>query len=140
VRRDGELKMPPKETLDEKEVAALTRWVEIGMPWPEAKATVEAAHEDLVEREFTPAERAFWSFQPLQDPAPPQFASSDANAAWPSNDLDRFILAELEKNGLSPAPRADLRTLIRRATFDLTGLPPTPDEVAAFLADGSTDA
>jgi cytochrome c553 len=150
VRREGARKMPPSQPLAPEEVAALTRWVELGMPWPDAKPDVgeitdakdgkdaahEGAREKLVERDFTPAERAFWSFQPIADPAPPAVHDE----AWPSNDLDRFVLAELEARGLSPAPRADRRTLIRRATFDLTGLPPTPEEVAAFETDGASDA
>jgi hypothetical protein len=145
VRREGARKMPPSQPLAPEEVAALTRWVELGMPWPDAKlehgnekAGTESAGsgEKLVERDFTAAERAFWSFQPIADPAPPAVRDE----SWPTSDLDRFVLTELEARGLSPAPRADRRTLIRRATFDLTGLPPTPEEVAAFEADRSTDA
>jgi len=151
VRREGARKMPPSQPLAPEEVAALTRWVELGMPWPDAKpehvgekgemgeksGTASAGSgEMLVERDFTAAERAFWSFQPIADPVPPPVV----DVAWPTSDLDRFVLAELEARGLSPAPRADRRTLIRRATFDLTGLPPTPEEVAAFEADRSTDS
>ena len=152
IRRDGERKMPPSkdEALDAKQVAALVRWVELGLPWPDAKPVAAAADANpagakagdappqLVERTITAAERAFWSFQPVADPPPPDVAEADR--AWPENDLDRFVLAGLEARGLAPAPRADKRTLIRRATFDLIGLPPTPDEVAAFLADDSPDA
>jgi len=151
VRREGARKMPPSQPLAPEEVAALTRWVELGMPWPDAKpehvgekgemgeksGTASAGSgEMLVERDFTAAERAFWSFQPIADPVPLPVV----DVAWPTSDLDRFVLAELEARGLSPAPRADRRTLIRRATFDLTGLPPTPEEVAAFEADRSTDS
>ena len=151
VRREGARKMPPSQPLAPEEVVALTRWVELGMPWPDAKpehvgekgemgeksGTASAGSgEMLVERDFTAAERAFWSFQPIADPVPPPVV----DVAWPTSDLDRFVLAELEARGLSPAPRADRRTLIRRATFDLTGLPPTPEEVAAFEADRSTDS
>lgn len=80
--------------------------------------------------------RMHWAFQPLRLNAPPVVK----NAAWPINDLDRHILAGLEKNGLRPAPPADAATLIRRVTFDLTGLPPTPEDVAAFVADTSEKA
>jgi mono/diheme cytochrome c family protein len=135
IRRDGERKMPPSQddALDEKQVGAIVRWVELGLPWPDAKPSEAAAR---AERPITAAERAFWSFQPVADPAPPPVADE----SWPQNDLDRFVLAGLERIGLVPAPRADKRTLIRRATFDLIGLPPTPDEVAAFLADETPDA
>jgi hypothetical protein len=78
----------------------------------------------------------FWSFQPVREPATPVVP----NSAWPLTPLDRFILARLEASGLTPAPSADRRTLIRRMTFDLTGLPPTPEEVEAFLADSRPDA
>jgi hypothetical protein len=86
----------------------------------------------------TPAEAAksHWAFLPVTNPPAPQVK----NPAWARNDIDRFILATLEAKGLSPAPPADKVALLRRATFDLTGLPPTPEEVDAFLADSSADA
>jgi hypothetical protein len=77
--------------------------------------------------------KAHWAFQPLSEAMPPAVK----NTAWPKNDLDRFILAELEKNGHAPAPEADPATLIRRVTLDLTGLLPTPEEVTAFVSDMS---
>ena len=77
---------------------------------------------------FTAAHLAHWAFQPLKKPAVPAVK----HTAWPRNDLDRFILAKLESAGLAPAPRADSGTLLRRLTFDLTGLPPTPKALAAF--------
>jgi len=84
----------------------------------------------------TAEERGFWSFQPVADVAPPTVRAAN----WPAGAIDRFILARLEAESLAPTEPADKRSLIRRATFDLTGLPPTPDEVAAFLADGSPAA
>src|SRR5262249_55518309 len=81
--------------------------------------------------------RDHWAFQPVKrDLAPPAVK----NAAWPSNAVDRFVLAEIEKHNLTPAAAADRRTLLRRITFDLTGLPPTPEEMDAFLADRAADA
>lgn len=80
--------------------------------------------------------RAHWAFQPLSKAAPPVVK----NTAWTKNDVDHFILAKLEQNGLQPAPAADAATLIRRITFDLTGLPPTPEEVEAFIAESSDKA
>ncbi|HEX5270698.1 MAG TPA: DUF1549 domain-containing protein, partial [Gemmataceae bacterium] len=77
-----------------------------------------------------------WAFRPVRRPAVPAVK----NAAWPRTSIDRFVLARLEEKGLTPSPEADRRTLIRRATFDLTGLPPTPEEVAAFEADPAPDA
>src|SRR5947207_6688704 len=85
---------------------------------------------------ITPAQRAFWSFQPLKKSGLPEVK----NAAWAKTPIDRFILAKLEAQGLAPGKPADKRSLIRRATFDLTGLPPTPEDVDAFVADGSPDA
>src|SRR3712207_635592 len=78
----------------------------------------------------------WWSFQPVRDPAAPPVG----NTARAQNEIDRFVRARLEANGMTPPPQADRRTLIRRATFDLTGLPPTPEEVDAFLNDPSPDA
>ena len=80
--------------------------------------------------------RAFWSFKPITNPKSPKVAQGD----WVKNTIDAFVLARLEQQGLAPAPRADKRTLLRRVTFDLTGLPPTPEEIKAFLADESPDA
>jgi cytochrome c553 len=85
---------------------------------------------------FTAEQKAFWAFQPVKDVAPPAVKAAD----WPTSPIDRFILAALEQKSLSPAPRADRRTLLRRVTVDLTGLPPTPQEMDAFLADNSADA
>ncbi len=82
------------------------------------------------------AARQFWSFQPVRKPNAPVVK----DGAWPKTDIDRFILARLEAEQLKPAGLADKRTLIRRATFDLTGLPPTPEEFDAFLADDSPTA
>src|SRR6185312_2642338 len=80
--------------------------------------------------------RSHWAFQPPKEPAIPEVKNKD----WPRTSVDRFILAKLEEKGLRPAPVADKRTLIRRATLDLTGLPPTADEVEAFLKDKSSEA
>ena len=85
--------------------------------------------------EFSEA-RKFWSFQPVKKHAPPAVVDS----SWARTDVDRFILAKLEEKGLKPVAPADKRTLIRRATFDLIGLPPTPEEIEAFLNDNSSDA
>ena len=88
------------------------------------------------EKAITPEQRAFWSFQPLASHTPPPVS----NTAWPRTDIDRFILARLEKEGLSPVAPASRLALLRRATLDLTGLPPTPEEVDAFLNDDSPEA
>src|SRR5512132_3026494 len=82
------------------------------------------------------ADSNWWSFRPPRDSAPPAVR----NESWPRSPIDQFILSPLEAKGLTPAPPADRRTLLRRVTFDLTGLPPTPEETATFLADESPDA
>ena len=83
-----------------------------------------------------PEQRAFWSFQPIHAPPVPAVA----HASWPKTNIDRFVLARLEKDGLSPVRAADKLTLIRRATLDLIGLPPTPEEIDAFEKDAAPDA
>ncbi|HEY7308187.1 MAG TPA: DUF1553 domain-containing protein [Gemmataceae bacterium] len=129
VKREGP-KMPPKEALKPEEVAALTEWVKRGAVWPKGEQTSSA------ERDPQHARRTHWAFRPVGDPPPPVVRDND----WPRNAVDRFILAAMEKRGLRPVAPADRRTLIRRATFDLIGLPPTPEEIDAFLADDSPDA
>jgi cytochrome c553 len=127
IRQDGPTKMPPKGKLPPAAIAALTEWVKMGAPWPPAPAPRTDA---------SVATSTHWAFQPVKSPPPPIVRDTP----WPLTPIDRFILARLEQNGLTPSPPADRRTLIRRVTFDLLGLPPTPDEVAAFEADTSPDA
>jgi hypothetical protein len=123
LHTEGNLKMPPGNKLSEAETALLAEWVKMGAPWG---ARAGAA----------PATERFWSFAPPKQFAPPHVN----NPGWVKTPIDAFILAALEAKGLAPARPADKRTLIRRATFDLTGLPPTPDEVRDFLTDRSPDA
>ncbi|MDQ1471827.1 MAG: hypothetical protein QOJ99_3307 [Bryobacterales bacterium] len=133
------IKMPPNGKLNEGDIALLTSWIKAGAIWPETPAVSEkAAAESGKQAEYsiTSEQRKFWSFQPVRKPALPEVK----NSAWVRNDIDRFILAKLEEKGLKPVRPADRRTLIRRATFDLTGLPPTPDEIETFLKDQSPDA
>jgi hypothetical protein len=123
--------------LSSGEIDALAEWIAAGAEWPvaaagAAPAPLATAREYVISDE----QRAFWSFQPLARPAVP--AVSDAS--WSKTDIDRFVLARLEREGLRPVRSAERRDLIRRATLDLTGLLPTPEEVGAFEADQAPDA
>ena len=136
IRYVDEPKMPPKAKLNDREIATLTKWVALGLPWPDARVTTPAPIATGTGFQITDEQRRFWAFQPLKDVPPPPVKDS----SWPRSALDRFILASLEGKGLKPAQPADKRTLIRRATFDLTGLPSTPAEVESFVTDSSPDA
>src|SRR5260370_5099159 len=137
VGYDEFLKMPPTAKLKEEEIADLRAWVKMGAIGPGAATTAAPAQPlRAPSREFTEAEKSFWAFQPVKDPAAP----SVRNQGWVQTPLDRFVLAKLEEKGLKPAAPADKITLLRRATFDLTGLPPTENETRAFLDDQSKDA
>ncbi len=136
LRHDGELQMPPRTKLPPREIADLTTWVRLGAPWPGSRAAVVSKAAGDAPAAITPEQRSFWAFQPPRRPALPTVR----DAGWVRSPVDAFVLAGLETKGLTPAPAADRRTLIRRATFDLTGLPPTPAEVDAFLADCSPAA
>jgi len=125
------LQMPPDGKLTAAEIRDLEEWVRIGAPDPRHSATKIPRRTIDVEKA-----RDFWSFQPVTDPVPPVVRE----AAWPKNDVDRFVLAALERQGLKPVRMADRRTLIRRATYDLTGLPPAPQDIDAFIADDSSQA
>jgi hypothetical protein len=128
VKRDGDLQMPPVAPLKPAEVEALAQWVELGLPWPEKSALIRA--ED--------AWRSHWAFQKVvQSPLP---AAAAEHAFWQQTSVDPFILEKQLAAGLSPSPPADRRTLLRRASFDLTGLPPSFEEVTAFEQDVSADA
>lgn len=124
--------MPPKSKLNDTAITILEKWIRNGALWP-----VEAQRLTSIRSgPITADERRFWSFEPVKATPPPEVQ----DGAWPRNDIDRFILRRLEDKKLKPATDADRRTLIRRVTFDLTGLPPTAEEVAAFLADDSPEA
>ncbi|HEX6885930.1 MAG TPA: DUF1553 domain-containing protein [Planctomycetota bacterium] len=127
---DPELEMPPEGKLPERAIAVLEEWVRRGAPDPrgEAGAAPKAA-------ESTP-EAPHWAFQPMADPLPPPVR----DAGWVRNEIDRFVLARLEAEGLAPAPEADRRTLLRRATYDLLGLPATHAELERFASDPAPDA
>jgi len=126
VRHAGETTMPPGGKLTAAQIAALAKWVEGGAAWP-AEATAAPARTPGI----TAEDRRHWAFQPVADPPAPAVR----DAAWPRTDIDRFVMAKLDAAGLKPVPDADRRTLLRRVAFDLTGLPPTPEEIRAFLAD-----
>src|SRR5262249_18284375 len=123
-------KMPPKTKLPAADVDVLTQWVKMGAPWPADAAKTRP--KGIITAEG----RAFWAYQPVRD----HNVSAVKNAEWARTSVDRFVLARLEAKKLSPSPEADRRTLIRRLTFDLTGLPPTPAEVEAFVSDKSPDS
>lgn len=139
VGYDGSVQMPPRGKLAKDEISALTDWVKQGAPWPEPRPDVAirtARPATPAGSKITAKDRDFWSFRPVRDTTPPKVNDGD----WPRSGIDRFILAKLEANGLEPSPQADKRTLIRRVTFDLTGLPPSPEEIDAFLQDESSEA
>jgi hypothetical protein len=120
----------PKEgrPLSDEQLALLRRWIAEGARWP----------DQIVLRERSRADKTWWSLQPLGRIPPP--APEGIPEAWTSNPIDRFVYAKLRAKRLQPSPPADRRALLRRVTYDLTGLPPTPEDVEAFVADRSPDA
>lgn len=127
IRGEGDLQMPPDESLAAEAVAAFEQWIQWRLPWPDEIAG-QPGHVS--------AWQTHWAFQPIADPPLPPVRDPH----WPRGELDHFILARLEQVGLAPSPPADRRTLIRRMYFDMLGLPPPPDEVQALLADPRPDA
>jgi hypothetical protein len=129
IKRTGKLKMPPDAALAPEVVADFETWIKMGAPDPRAEVLPPAPYN------FEEA-RKFWSFQPVKDPAPPKVG----DPAWSKTEIDRFIKSKLDQKKLAPVGLASRRALLRRATFDLTGLPPTPEEMSGFLADASPKA
>ena len=130
--RYEDLEMPPKGKLPAAEIVELTAWVKRGAPFP-ADATLPHRNEKGID--FAAA-REFWSFRPVERQPDPATKKS----TWPGKRIDRFVLAAMQREGLAPSGEADRATLLRRLSFDLTGLPPTPAEVDAFVKDNSADA
>jgi hypothetical protein len=132
--------MPPTGKLPADEIELLTKWVESGAAWPEVKEGSTSArglpHTADGKIDFRAAAAGHWAFQPIARPASPQVQHGDAV----QNPIDRFVIAHLEHSGLTLSPKADRRTLARRAWFDILGVPPTFEEVEAFAADESPDA
>ncbi len=130
---DGKVKMPPSGKLRAEEIAALTAWVKMGAPWPVGTQHVVPSPAASVsggkpEKIVSAADKSMWPFKPFGKPALPAVK----NSAWCQSPIDRFILAGLEAKGLKPAPSASKKDLLRRAYFDLIGLPPTPCRSGCF--------
>lgn len=134
IRYKDRIKMPPSGKLSDEDIGTLEAWVRSGAIWGHPSP----APSKVVTTPYVikPEDRAFWSFRPVKMPAIP----SVKDRSWVKSPIDSFVLATLESEGLKPAPFADKRTLIRRATLDLIGLPPTPEEVEAFQKDSSPGA
>ena len=134
VRYGDDLRMPPTGKLADKQIEVLEKWVKMGAPWPGAKAAAATPDGRFA---ITDKHRQFWSFQPVAHASLPEIQNPKSKN---QNEVDGFILAGLERKGIAQAEPADKRTLLRRATLDLIGLPPTPAEIDAFLADESPRA
>ena len=130
LRYDAKPKMPPAGKLPSEQIAAVEAWIKAGAAWPKTDKVPPSTYKISAEQ------RAFWSFEPVKPLPAPHVKDPD----WARTEIDRFLAAKLEARGLRPVHRADRRTLIRRATYDLTGLPPTAEEVDAFARDRSPDA
>lgn len=124
--------MPPGGKLSDKEIATLEKWIEMGAPWPGGEDSL------IVRRDsdrITEEDRKWWAVQPVTHPNVP-----DDGAGWSRNEVDHFVARKLKEAGLHPAPEAEREELVRRAYFDLHGLPPTPDQIQAFVNDDRSDA
>ncbi|RLS56201.1 MAG: DUF1553 domain-containing protein [Planctomycetota bacterium] len=128
IKYTGDTQMPPAGKLAEEQIASLEKWIAMGAPWP---ATVSLPDAERIEKQ-----RKHWAFQPVK----PVEIPSVTDSGWCRTPVDQFVLQRLERQQLSPTPAADRRTLIRRVTYDLTGLPPTPEEVEAFVQDQHPEA
>lgn len=130
--QDAYYQMPPKGKLPDDEIAELTNWVKMGAPFPASRTPTDATPDGI---DFESAKK-FWSFLPVHRQPLPAVQHED----WPRQRIDHFLLAAMESHGLSPSPETSKEKLLRRLSFDLTGLPPTPEELQAFLEDNSPDA
>src|SRR3569623_624674 len=127
------LEMPPDGRLSDAEIEIFTRWVRGGAPWPNAD---KSPTPTIAAGKITEEDRRWWAFQPVRSPTLPPVD----DRGWTKNEIDRFVFQKLAEAGLKPAPEADRKTLARRVYFDLTGLPPSPAEVQAFVNDTAPNA
>jgi cytochrome c553 len=136
VRHEG-LEMPPNERLDDQAIAAIASWIDAGAVWPEHAQPLRAAGKLL-----TDEDRAWWAFQPIRKPSVPEVQDETEQriSGLPSHPIDRFVQRRLAERQMTAAPPANPRTLVRRLYFDLIGLPPTPQELQAYLDDDSANA
>ena len=123
-----DLQMPPRKKLRQAEIQLLEEWVRRGAPWPDEPPPEGGQGDDF---DLEARRDSFWCWQPIRDVAPPRLERAD----WARSDIDRFILARLRREGLEPSAETDRRTWLRRVTFDLVGLPPSPEEIVTFVAD-----
>ncbi len=134
IRQTGDLKMPPERPLSSKQIQLIERWIQLGLPWPD-DSTIVVGHSTI-------DAASHWAFRPFRPFHPLPVTSGEIRELvpnWVQSVVDIWILRRLIDKGLKPAPRADAVTLIRRATLDLTGLPPTPEEIDAFLRQSQSD-
>jgi len=134
--QDEDIAMPPKKRLPEAQVADLEAWVRMGSPWPEPDGAASPVKGENKGYDWAKFRAEHWAFRKVVKTEPPKVK----NASWVRSPIDRYVLARLQAAGLKPSPPAEKSVLLRRAYLDLTGLPPTPEEVAAFLADKSPGA
>jgi len=134
--KDEDHQMPPKGKLEAADIEKITDWVKRGAPMEETGEAAGGGHSTEAQVSLFEKGKTHWAYQRVKDQPVPQVA----DAEWRANPVDAFIYDKLQAKGLKPAPPASRAALIRRTTFDLIGLPPTPEEIAAFVADTSPDA
>ncbi len=142
VNHDEFLKMPPKSKLSTAELAALSRWVALGAPWPNARPTPEPAKKTdsskADEPQFTEEQKSFWAYRPVYRPEVPRQSLQEPGGL--QSPIDGFIAEQLQRANIQPNRRAGKRELLRRVTYDLTGLTPNAEDFAEFEADSAPDA
>ena len=129
--KEESLEMPPKRKLPDVVIADFKKWIDMGAPWPKSNEPQIVKNDGI---DFEKFRNEHWSLKPIISPVPPDVD----NISWPRNLIDQFVLARLETVKMKPAQEADRRTLIRRAYFDLVGLPPSPESVVAFVGGDIT--
>lgn len=137
VNYEGDIRMPPEQKLADDKIASLRKWIEQGAPWPNSGDAAMANPLGLRSGPITDADHQHWSFQSVVKPPVP---TQDPPDQWARTDIDRFLRDSMIRHNVEPGTDSDRRTWLRRLAYDLTGLPPTNDEVQAFIDDSSPDA